>query len=286
MLRAMRRFAPGFELYSVRSLLARDFEGTLAALARLGYREVEGSDLFGRSPAEARRVFEGLGLAAPAWHCFLDPENDATLEGAIERAAELGAHFLVAATAKELVGLGPEGVTLRDDLSAAGYQGIAVYLNRAGERAAAAGLRFAYHNHAVELAEVEPGRSGLALLLAETDPARVGFELDLCWTVAGGADPRALFAAHPGRFPLCHAKDTDARAKDTDARGKDLDVGAGTIDFDAILSDAERAGIEHLFVERDEEEDPLRTAERGFAHLARWWSPDGGGRRSGQAGAA
>jgi sugar phosphate isomerase/epimerase len=256
MLRAMRRFAPGFELYSARSLLARDFEGTLGALARLGYREVEGSDLFGRSPAEARRILDGLGLAAPAWHCFLDPENDATLEAAIERAGGLGARFLVVAAAKELVSLGPGGVTLRHDLPAAGYRGIAASLNRAGARAADAGLHLAYHNHAVELAEVEPGRSGLALLLAETDPARVGFELDLCWTVAGGADPRALFAAYPGRFPLCHAKDTDAR-------GRDLDVGTGTIDFDAILGDAERAGIEHLFVERDEEEDPLRTAERG-----------------------
>jgi sugar phosphate isomerase/epimerase len=277
MLRAMRRFAPGFELYSVRSLLAEDFEGTLAALARLGYREVEGSDLFGRTPAEARNSFDRLGLTAPAWHCFLDPENDATLDESIERARTLGARFLVVATAKQLVAIGPKGVTLRDDLPAAGYRDIAAYLGRAGERAAAAGLRFAYHNHAVELGEVEPGRSGLALLLEETDPARVGFEIDLCWTVAGGADPRALFAAHPGRFPLCHAKDTDAR-------GEDLDVGAGVIDFDAVLADAERAGIEHLFVERDQEEDPLRTAERGFAHLARWWSPDDAG-RSGQAGA-
>jgi sugar phosphate isomerase/epimerase len=265
MLRAMRHFAPGFELYSVRSLLAEDFEGTLAALARLGYREVEGSDLFGRTPAEARQVFDGQGLTAPAWHCFLDPDNDGTLDAAIERAVGLGAGFLVVATAKELVSLGPEGVTLRDDLSADAYRGIAAYLNRAGERAAGAGLRFGYHNHAAELAEVAPGQSGLDVLLAESDPAKVGFEVDLCWTVAGGADPRALFAAHPGRFPLCHAKDTDARRAD-------LDVGAGSIDFDAILADAETAGIEHLFVERDQEEDPLRTAERGITHLSRWWS--------------
>jgi sugar phosphate isomerase/epimerase len=269
MLAAMRRFAPGFELYSVRSLLAEDFEGTLAALARLGYREVEGSDLFGRSAHEVRSIFDRTGLTAPAWHCFLDPENDAMLDASIERALTLGARFLVAATAKQLVSLGPKGVTLREDLPAAGYRDIAATLGRAGERAAAAGLRFAYHNHAVELGEVEPGRSGLALLLEETDAARVGFEIDVCWTVAGGADPRALFAAHPGRFPLCHAKDTDAR-------GEDLDLGTGTIDFDSILADAERAGIEHLFVERDQEVDPLRTAQRGFAHLARWWSqPDG-----------
>jgi sugar phosphate isomerase/epimerase len=260
----VRRFRPGFELYTARSLLARDFDGTLAAIAQLGYREVEGSDLFGRTPAEARRRFDALGLSAPSWHSFLDPADGAALDTAIDRAASLGARFLVAATAKELVSFGPKGVVLREDLPASGYRAIAAFLNRAGERCRAAGLAFAYHNHHVELRPVEAGRSGLDLLLAETDPARVGFELDLCWTVAGGGDPCALFARHPGRFPLCHAKDTNAR-------GEDLDVGEGVVAFDAVLTEAERAGIEHVFVERDTEEEPLRTAARGYQRLARWW---------------
>jgi len=264
MLRRMRHFAPGFELYSVRSLLARDFDGTLEALAAIGYREVEGSDLFGRTAGEARGRFDALGLSAPAWHCFLDPENEAALDAAIERAQALGARFLVAATAKELVTFGPKGVTLRDDVPADGYRGIAAFLNRAGERCRAGGLAFAYHNHHVELRAVEPGRSGLELLLDETDPARVAFEIDLAWTVAGGADPRVLFARHPGRFPLCHAKDVNQR-------GDDLDVGRGIVDFGGILADAEQGGVRHVFVERDTEEDPLRTARRGYAHLARWW---------------
>jgi sugar phosphate isomerase/epimerase len=262
----MRHFAPGFELYTVRSLLARDFDGTLAALARIGFREVEGSDLYGRSPAEVRRRFDALGLQAPAWHCLLDPENAASLEAAIERAQALGARFLVAATAKELVAFGPTGMSLRDDLPADGYRGIAAYLNRAGERCRAAGVVLAYHNHPVELSYVEGRRTGYDLLLEHTDPALVSFEIDLAWTVAGGADPRAFFAQHPGRFPLWHAKDVNER-------GEDLDLGHGLVDFAAILAEADRAGLQHLFVERDTEEDPLRTARRGYAHLARWWTP-------------
>jgi sugar phosphate isomerase/epimerase len=260
----MRHFAPGFELYSVRSLLAADFDGTLEALREIGYREVEGSDLFGRSPAEARRRFDALGLSAPAWHCFLDPERTASLDEAIERAQALGARYLVAATAKELVSFGPKGMTLRSDLPAQTYRDIAGFLNRAGERCRAAGLRFAYHNHAQELGRVEGARTGYDLLLEGTDPALVCFELDLAWSVAGGGDPRALFAKHPGRFELCHAKDVNQH-------GDDLDVGNGLLDFGAILAQAEQGGVEHIFVERDTEEDPLRTARRGYAHLARWW---------------
>jgi sugar phosphate isomerase/epimerase len=261
----MRRFAPGFELYTVRSLLAADFEGTLGALAAIGFQEVEGSDLCGRTPDEVRRAFDVLGLVAPAWHAFLDPENAATLDEAIERAQTLGARYLVAATAKELVSFGPKGVTLRDDLPAEGYRAIAAFLNRAGERCRAAGLVLAYHNHPVELNFVEGVRTGYDLLLESTDPALVSFEIDLAWTVAGGADPRSFFARHPGRFPLWHAKDVNER-------GEDLDLGYGLVDFAAILAEAERAGLRHLFVERDTEEDPLRTARRGYAHLARWWS--------------
>ena len=264
----MRHYAPGFELYTVRSLLARDFEGTLRALAGIGYREVEGSDLFGRTPEQVRHSLDALGLAAPAWHCLLDPENDASLEGAIARARALGARYLVTATAKELVSFGPQGVTLRDDLPAEGYRGIAAFLNRAGERCRAAGLVLAYHNHPVELSYVEGRRTGYDLLLEGTDPALVAFEIDLAWTVAGGADPRAFFADHPGRFPLWHAKDVNER-------GEDLDLGRGLVDFQAILAEADSAGLEHLFVERDTEEDPLRTARRGYAHLARWWRAPG-----------
>ena len=262
----MRRFVPGFELYTVRSLLARDFDGTLEALAAIGYREVEGSELYGRSPGEVRARLAALGLAAPAWHAFLDPENDATLDAAIERARVLGARFLVAATAKELVTLGPKGITLRADLPAEGYRGIAAYLNRAGERCRRGGLVLAYHNHPVELSFVEGRRTGYDLLLEGTDPALVSFEIDLAWTVAGGADPRAFFAKHPGRFPLWHAKDVNER-------GEDLDLGHGVVDFGALLAEADRAGLEHLFVERDTEENPLRTARRGYRHLARWWQP-------------
>ncbi len=260
----MKTFRPGFELYSARSLLAADFAGTLEAIAAIGYREVEGSDLFGRSPEEVRALFDRLGLSAPAWHTFLDLEDAKAVENATRLCQALGAGFMVIPAARELISAGPAGVVLRDDLDASTWRRVAAALDRVGAQLATEGIRLAYHNHHVELVEVEPGRSALDLLLEETTAAHVGFELDLCWTVAGGGDPIALFEAHPGRFPLCHAKDTDEE-------GRDLDIGLGSIDFDAILDAADGAGIEHVFVERDEEEDPMRTARRGHAALTRWW---------------
>ena len=54
--------AIGVQLYTLRTLLAKDFEGTLAALARIGYREVEFAGLYDRKPAAIRTILEREGL--------------------------------------------------------------------------------------------------------------------------------------------------------------------------------------------------------------------------------
>ena len=53
------RGAIGLQLYTVRSLMARDVEGTLAAVAEIGYREVE---LAGLEDVADRELGGGVGL--------------------------------------------------------------------------------------------------------------------------------------------------------------------------------------------------------------------------------
>ncbi|OYV73350.1 MAG: hypothetical protein B7Z72_02730 [Gemmatimonadetes bacterium 21-71-4] len=64
--RAARLRAIGLQLYTVRTEMAKDVEGTLAAVAAIGYREVELAGLFGRSPTDVRAMLDRHGLAAPA----------------------------------------------------------------------------------------------------------------------------------------------------------------------------------------------------------------------------
>ncbi len=42
----------GLQLYTVRDAMQRDFEGTLARVARVGYREVEFAGYFDHSPVQ------------------------------------------------------------------------------------------------------------------------------------------------------------------------------------------------------------------------------------------
>ena len=124
---------------------------------------------------------------------------------------------------------------------------LAADFNLYGERVANAGMRFGYHNHAAEFADLGGGTTAFDILLQETDPALVDFELDLYWAVRGGQDPLALFARAPGRYKLFHVKDM------TDRSGSQAmaPVGEGEIDFGSIIAARPQSGVEHFFVEHD-----------------------------------
>src|SRR5215510_13707049 len=56
------------QLYTIRDLLAQDFEGTLRQVADMGYLGVETANVFGDSPASAAKLFGELGLMVSGAH--------------------------------------------------------------------------------------------------------------------------------------------------------------------------------------------------------------------------
>ena len=240
--------AIGIQLYTVRAQMAANVDTTIAAIAEIGYREVEFAGLFGKSAREMRAILDRNHLVAPCSHVSVPPTAD-EWQRMLEDAATLGQAYIACAS------IGGR------DRSVDGYKRVAAQFNTAGAAAKRAGLQFAYHNHDFEFRPVD-GRLPYDILLAECDADLVKMEMDLYWIVTGGQDPLAYFARHPGRFPLVHVKD---RATD----GAMADVGAGTIDFKAIFAQAGRAGIKHYFVEHDNTKDPLATARASFDYLKR-----------------
>jgi sugar phosphate isomerase/epimerase len=241
----------GVQLYTVRDLLQRDFEGTLARIAAIGYRSVEFGGLEGPSPKETLAMLKRHGLTAPSGHAPFDALERA-LPRVLEDANAREQKYVVCPFLDE-----SRRRTLDD------WKRLCATFNAIGEQARRAGLAFAYHNHDFEFAAIDgqnPGQLPYELLLARTDPALVGMELDLYWMTHAGHDPVAWFRRHPGRFPLLHLKDATRE-------GAITDVGRGTIDFKRILGAAGRAGVAHCFVEHDDATDPLRSIETSFAYL-------------------
>src|SRR5215510_1755748 len=59
----------GLELYTVRNLMARDYEGILAKVAEIGYKEIEPANGYNNMPpAKFRAMLDRLGLTMPSTH--------------------------------------------------------------------------------------------------------------------------------------------------------------------------------------------------------------------------
>ena len=241
----------GIQLYSVRRELARDFEGTLARVASIGYKEVEFAGYFNRRPREVRTLLDRYGLAAPSVHVPIEVARQ-DWAGALAAANVIGHRYVV------LPWLPPKSRRTLDD-----FKRLAAECNRLGEEAKRAALRFAYHNHDFEFAPLD-GRLPYDVLLAETDPANVALELDLFWITKGGQDPLKYFARYPGRFEMVHVKDASGPPE-----RRQVYVGQGTIDFGRILGRRQQAGLRHLFVEHDDPADPLAFARTSYDYLKR-----------------
>jgi sugar phosphate isomerase/epimerase len=234
----------GLMLYTVRGDCARDFEGTLRAVAALGYEGVELFDLHGHDAAEVRGWLDDLGLDVAGRHAGLD-------------ALETGLPQLAA----ECTAMGTDRLVLswiEPPASAEAAKEMAGRLSGVAQDAARHGLRFGFHNHDGEVRPLDGGSSFLEELLAGDD---VFLELDLGWAWYAGADPVTLLGRARGRCPLVHVKDFASRD------GREFrPVGDGLVGYERVLPAAVEAGVEWLLVEQDETDGPaLDAAERSLA---------------------
>lgn len=253
----------GLQLYTVRDLMKQDFDGTLAKVAAIGYKEVEFAGYFDHSPKDVRAAVDRHGVTAPSAHIDYKSLGEKFPE-VIEAAKVVGHEYLVNPWIEEEIRKQPDG-----------WKHAAETFNRAGEACKKAGIQFAYHNHWFEFLPVN-GKLPYDLLLTECDPNLVKMELDLCWITVGGQDPLKYFDRYPGRFPLVHVKDvkrvppvTAGGAQDFGSSMKDMtEVGSGIIDWKKIFAQSDKAGIKHYFVEHDNPKKPLESIKKSYDYLA------------------
>jgi sugar phosphate isomerase/epimerase len=239
----------GIQLYTLRQAASADLAGTLARLAKIGYKELEFAGYYNHPATEVRALLDQNGLTAPSAHVGLNLIENAP-EKTFADAKVVGHEWI---TVPSLPSGKRETV---DD-----WKRLAAQFNAAATKAKHAGFRFAFHNHndiIRKTGDVLP----IDILMKETDPALVSYEMDIYWVVNGGADPLDLLARFPGRFKMFHVKDAMPGPEHRMA-----DVGAGSIDFKTIFAQAK--GIEHYFVEHDQPADPFVSAAASFGYLSK-----------------
>ena len=271
----------GMELYTVRDLMETDFEGALAKLAALGYKEVEPANGYnGMSPKAFRAMLDRHGLTAPSTHS--GPTIGAGLEAELAGFQVMGIRYTSIPTPPRVIvpgrkpGSGMLGAYFgghnsftqaeafgprQPPITLAEAQRRAAELNMYGRIGRKFGVKMLVHNHTGEFMPLTDAkdRTEYDVYLKETDPELVTMQLDLGWATIAGQDIPAMFRANPGRYELWHIKDMFGirnlnkalpPLERTDAVTFEP-YGVGQIDYKPFFDLADLAGLKHFCLEQD-----------------------------------
>jgi sugar phosphate isomerase/epimerase len=226
----------GFQLYTVRKQIEKDFEITIQKIAGMGYKGVETYTLPPNiSLKQAAEVFKKNRLEVISMHTEL-PVGDHQ-KVALESAEAYGCQRVIYAG-------WPQGEKYKDkgaiEKTATTYNEVAAFLKTKG-------LKFGLHDHWWEFELVDKVYPFYYLL--ENLDKSIFFELDTYWIKTGGLTPSKVVRDFGSRAPLLHIK--DGPAVKGDKGYEQVPVGKGSMDFIAI-SEAGKKNTQWMIVEFDE----------------------------------
>jgi sugar phosphate isomerase/epimerase len=239
----------GLELYSVREGLKQDLEGTVRAVAQLGYQCVEFyAPYFEWTEAQTkqmRKLLDDLGI-----HCYSTHNDEKyfhreNISKARDMNLTLGCKYMVMAYSEPKGGID-------------GWKAIADELNTAADVLAPSGLKAGYHNHQAEWKPIDGVRP--MEILAKSTKSSVMLQLDVGTCINAGADPVAWIRANPGRIHSLHLKDWSSDP----ATGYQVLFGEGDAKWKEIFAAAESVGgVEYYLLEQEGSRfGELETAKR------------------------
>ena len=248
----------GIAAYTFRDQWKNGVPETLDIIQKMGFKEYEGGAPQGVDPVEFKKMLNDRGISIPSTGTgFEQLESDP--QGVADRAKALGVSYVMCAWIPHA----------RGQFSKADADRAIKVFNAGGKVLKENGITFKYHVHGYEF---QPYGQGTLFdyLVENTDLKYVSLQMDVMWTHFGGGDPSGLLKKYGKRWVSLHLKDfrKGAPRDMTGLTGPENDVplGQGELDFVAILKEANKIGIKHLFIE-DESEKELETLPVSIAYL-------------------
>jgi sugar phosphate isomerase/epimerase len=267
----------GIQLYSVRDDMKKDPLGTLKALAKMGYKNVEHANyvnrkFYGYTPTEFKKVLDDLGLKMPSGHTVLHSRHwDASANDfndvwkyTIEDAATLGQVYVISPSMEE------KQRRNYDELMR-----LMEWFNKSGQLCQKAGMKFGYHNHEFEFNEKLNDKLLYDIIMDNTDPALVIHQLDIGNMYNANAKAIDIIKKYPGRFMSMHVKD-EIKASNKGEMGGGFEstvLGTGVIDVKEVLRLAKKmAGTQHFIVEQEsyQGKSPLDAMRLNYVAMKKW----------------
>lgn len=241
-----------FQMYSVRDLIgnpdkfAKNHKEVLSKLAAMGYTSTEAANydngkLYGLTPEAYKAEIEAAGLKVLSSHVGHNLNAEELQSGKFDGALKWWELCIACHKAAGMKYIVNPGVNFPKNLKEAKV--ICDYLNKVGEMANAAGLKFGYHNHSYEFNKVD-GKVWYDYMIENTDADKVFFEMDVYWAVRGQVSPVEYFNRYPNRFTLLHIKDHNEIGQ------------SGMVGFDAIFRNADKAGLKGWVLELEHGSTP------------------------------
>lgn len=234
----------GFQTWSVKDILAKDFTGTLKMMAGMGYKVTEmcspkGYEKIGFGPllsmktAEMRKIINDAGLSCPSCHFTFGEFDEDKLDASIEFSQQLGLSDMVCSS-----------FWIQDEATLDDYLVAADKLNKAAEKIKKAGMQAGFHNHSFEFLKLDGQLIYDALLKRfDADLVKMQFQTEV---INSGFKASDYFTKYPGRFISSHLSDWTADRKE-------VPIGKGIIDWKEFFATAKTAGVKFFFVEMEKD---------------------------------
>ncbi|MDP3912636.1 MAG: sugar phosphate isomerase/epimerase [Bacteroidota bacterium] len=234
----------GFQVWTVKDQLIKDFPGTLKMMAGQGYQSVEMCSpagyvssgfgpLVSMKASEMKKIVEDAGLILESTHYGMGELSD-NLSERIDFALESGQKQMICSS-----------FWLPKDATMSDWQKAADELNEIGAKTKKASIQTGFHNHHMEFEKLD----GVLIydeLLKQFDPDLVKMQFQVA-VISIGYKAADYFKKYPGRFISAHLADW---SKTTE---KQVPVGQGIVDWKELFTAAEKCGVKNYFVEMDPE---------------------------------
>lgn len=239
----------GAQLYNFREEIEKDFEGTFAKLAQIGFQGVEIAAFKEQlSPDEMVSMFKSLNLECAGFMAGADRLSNKD-DVVYEYAKKLNSPAVTCSY---------WGCDFAKD-----WRSVIDLFNKIGEAAAANGLVFTYHNHWWEW-DLADGVPALLRILDGTDPEKVCIEADVCWINRGGAiTPVDFIKRYANRIRQIHMKDILV----ADDIATTAPLGTGIIDLKGSYKAALSTKADWLIYEQDNCKDVYACAAQSLEYL-------------------
>ena len=241
----------GAQFYSIRdnTTTPEDLYKAFKAIKEIGYEIAQMSAICDIDPELLKSYSEELGLKITCTHSPFDRIVNDT-DKLIEEHKIYGC---------PTIGLG----AMPEEFRGEGVYKFIEMLKEPIAKIKAAGLNFAYHNHAFEFETVD-GKLIYDILIDELPD--LDFIIDTYWVKYAGYD----YLEYIKRLGANRVKNVHLKDMASEPQGDICPCGNGVIDFAPVIKLCDELGIENALVEQDNApdfEDSFEQMERSIKHL-------------------